>query len=271
MEPDKKDESPAVVNPTKNNFSIPAAIILAGLLIAFGVYLSRTPAPTANKPVTTAPSATTINLKPVTAADHILGNPNAPVVIVEFSDTECPYCKMFLPTMQAIMSSYGKNGQVAWVYRSFPIHSLSEHEAEATECAAQLGGNAEFWKYTDEIFATTTSTDTLDPSVLSIVAGEDGLNVTQFNACLSSGKYAATIQASYQDAIAAGAQGTPYSVMVLKTPLSTAQETAVSNYIAANNLASNVWISSDNTKIALDGALPLANVTAILDIVLNNK
>lgn len=95
-------------------------------------------------------------LRPLDATDHLIGSLDAPVVILEYSDLECPYCKRFHDTMNQIMAEYGKSGQVAWAYRHFPI--LSNHPdaakvAEASECAAELGGNEAFWKFLDKVFA----------------------------------------------------------------------------------------------------------------------
>jgi protein-disulfide isomerase len=92
------------------------------------------------------------NLKPVTAADHIRGDINAPVKIVEFSDIDCPFCKRFHSTMQEVMKTYGDSGKVAWVYRHFPLtqlHPDAANKAEASECVAELGGNDKFWAFVD--------------------------------------------------------------------------------------------------------------------------
>jgi protein-disulfide isomerase len=249
-----------------NNLSIPAAIVLAGLIIALGIYASKaTPAPVVKQAATTAPS---INLKPVSADDHILGNPDAPVVVVEYSDLECPYCKMFEGTMQTVMNTYGKQGQVAWVYRHFIIHSLAPNEADAAECANAQGGNTIFWNYVNDVFSTTTSMDDLSPSVLPAIAGELGLDVSKFNTCLANQTYMPVVQADVTDGTNAGANGTPYSVMVLKTALTADQVTTINNYIASTGLAANIWLSSDNIKIALNGALPIDVMTKLLDTVL---
>ena len=86
--------------------------------------------------------------------DHIIGDKNAKVVIVEYSDTECPFCKVFHETLHQVVSEYdGKD--VAWVFRHWPIpqlHPKAPKEAEALECAAELGGNDMFWKYTHKLF-----------------------------------------------------------------------------------------------------------------------
>ena len=184
---------------------------------------------------------------------------------------ECPFCKNFQQTMLSVMSKYGKDGTVAWVYRHFPIDSLhprARKEAEATECANELGGNTGFWKFIDEVFATTTSNNTLDPAKLPIIAKDVGLDVTKFNACLSSGKYANFIQTSIDESIKAGAQGTPYSVIVLKNALSASMESNLNTYLGTNGLSNYVTVTDDKKEISLNGALPLEVVTKIIDILL---
>ncbi len=230
--------------------SVPIAIVIAGGLIAGALYYSNlklNKEPLVKNDTTTANVANAsngeINMRPVSSEDHILGNPNAQLIIVEYSDTECPFCKQFNTTLRQIMDQYGKNGKVAWVYRHFPIaslHSKAPKEAEALECANELGGAAKFWQYENLIYDTTTSNNTLDPAQLPKIAGQIGLDVNAFNSCLSSGKYAAKVQADYDDAIKAGGQGTPTSVI----------------------------ISSDGTKTVVEGAQPYANIKATIDALL---
>jgi predicted DsbA family dithiol-disulfide isomerase len=103
--------------------------------------------------------------------DHIVGDPNAPVVVVEYSDLECPYCKKFGATMKEIVAE--SNGQVAWIYRHWIVHTDTSKgqnalpKAAAAECVAKLNGNDAFWKYIDLVFGlmdpqeTTSVTDNL--------------------------------------------------------------------------------------------------------------
>jgi len=198
------------------NILIPAAIVIAGIFIAIAVYFTGSKTSVTNAPSSTQTTSADIVVRPVTAQDHILGNPNAPIKMIDYSDTECPFCKQFHTTLKEIYETYATSGEVAWVYRSFPlpIHTKAEHEAEALECAADLGGNQTFWNYLDEIFSVTPSDDGLDPAQLPVIAKDVGLDVNAFNTCLSSGKEAAKVQADYQDAIKAGGSGTPYTVFV---------------------------------------------------------
>ena len=119
--------------------------------------------------------------------------------------------------MQRIMNEYGADGKVAWVYRHLPIDSLhtrARKEAEATECAAELGGNNKFWEYIDLVFSRTQSNDTLDPAELPKIAKDIGLDQKKFEECLASGRHTAKVREHEIDAASAGARGTPHSIVV---------------------------------------------------------
>src|SRR3989344_4098924 len=100
--------------------SVPIAIVIAGALVAVSLYYSSVKSSDVviTPPVINNESASF--MRPVSSSDHILGNPNASVVIVEYSDTECPFCKQYHTTLKRVMAEYGTNSRVAWVYRHFP-------------------------------------------------------------------------------------------------------------------------------------------------------
>ena len=161
------------------------------------------------------------SVKPVNGEDHILGSLDAPVKLIEFSDFECPFCKRFHRVMKRLMDEYVKTGKVAWVYRHFPLDSLhrkARKEAQAAECANELGGNQAFWTFTDTLFEVTPSNNRLDLAVLPRIAQDIGLDRAKFEACLAGdargGKYAAHIEADVQDAVASGGTGTPFSLVI---------------------------------------------------------
>ena len=151
--------------------------------------------------------------------DHIRGNPKATVAVIEYSDFECPFCIRLEPTLAQISKEYGD--KVMIVYRHFPLgfHANAPKEAEATECANELGGNDAFWSYHDEIFKRTTGNGTGFPlDNLIPLAKELGLNETAFKSCLDSGKYAKHVADEMAAGQAAGVSGTPGNFVVnLKT------------------------------------------------------
>ena len=135
-----------------SKFSIPLAIVVAGALIAGALYLTNSNAGEEKKTVETPP----VTIEPISSSDHLLGSPNADIIFVEYSDFECPYCKVFHETMHKIIDEYGKDGKVAWVYRHLPIeqlHSKAAKEAEASEWAADQGGNETFLKFSYLLFS----------------------------------------------------------------------------------------------------------------------
>lgn len=215
---------------------MPIAVVIAGVLIAGAVIYSGGKTPTAgtvNQPQQQQVAQQTGDLEqmtPVTSKDHIRGDINAPVKIVEYSDTECPFCKRFHTTMKEVMDEYGKDGKVAWVYRHFPLdqlHSKARKEAVALECANEQGGNDKFWSYADRLYEVTPANNGLDPAELPKIAQFVGLDTAKFNTCLGSTKYDKHIEDEVQNAQATGGNGTPWSIVVGKNgkkyPLSGAQ------------------------------------------------
>lgn len=199
---------------TMQKLAVPLAIVIAGALIAVALYFSNqggVAGPAVQEPVVAE------DIRGIQSDDHVRGNPNAPVVIVEFSDTECPFCKNFHGTMKQVMDEYGADGKVAWVYRHFPLtqlHPKAMREAEALECAAELGGNEVFWKYTDRMYEITPSNNGLDDAMLPAIAEYVGLDKSAFMTCLDSGDHKARIEKDVNEVIAAGGQGTPHSIII---------------------------------------------------------
>lgn len=231
------------MNEANDSRLVPLSIIVAGLIIAGAIYFGGDKG--ANNVNLTGQPDTANNagiVAPITNKDHILGSKDAPIIIVEYSDFECPWCKVFHQTMHEILNTYGD--KVAWVYRQSPIiglHPKAPKESEASECAAEQGGNEAFWKFADKIFSVTPSNNGLDLAQLPIIAGDIGLNVEAFNTCLSSGKFAKQVQEGTSDAIKAGSQGaTPYSVIITK----------------------------NGKKVAINGAQPIENIKAQIDALL---
>jgi len=225
------------------------AILLAGIIIAGAVVYSSNGGSFGTRGQQPAAVAQALNqqaenIQPVTAADHILGDPKAPIKIVEFSDTECPFCKRFHFTMVKLMQEYGPTGKLAWVYRHAPLdslHSKARAESEATECAFALGGNDKFWSYLTELMTVTPSNDGLDLAELPKIATRVGLNEATFKACQERHASKDKIQAQLQDATDSGMNGTPYSIVIAangkKFPIEGAQDLATVKTVIEKALA----------------------------------
>jgi protein-disulfide isomerase len=140
----------------------------------------------------------------VTDSDHIRGNKDAKVVMIEYSDIQCPFCQKHHATMKKIIDEFGD--QVAWVYRHLPLsqlHPLANKAALASECASEQG---KFWEYIDKLFENQ---NTISDDYFGQLASELSLNTSQFNGCLSTSKYQSKVTAQMNDANQAGARGTP--------------------------------------------------------------
>ena len=189
-----------------------------GLAFAFGSLMNGGfQASAANGPSAYAPTQpagqqqVAAPVKPVAAidpkVDHVKGPANAKVTLIEYSDLQCPYCSRHEPTIAQIMAAYPKD--VKLVYRHFPlsqIHPQAQKAAEATECAAKLGGDDAFWKAKDFLFANQA---TLGSELYKTMATNLKLNVANFTSCLDSGEMAARVARDYASGNDAGVGGTP--------------------------------------------------------------
>ncbi len=192
-------------------FTIGFFVLLANVLGDDEKQTNKISNTNSNKPSAQAPAPPAggkVNVQ-IADSDHIRGSINAPVKIVEFSDYQCPFCNKFHPTMEQVVAEYGD--QVAWVYKHFPldsIHAQARPAAEAAECMAEQAGDEGFWEFTDEMLANQSR---LGSSLYEQVAEEIGVNMNQFEDCVSSRKYKDRVEADYQQGLSLGVQGTPGS------------------------------------------------------------
>lgn len=234
----------------KDNLSIPLAIVFSGILIAGAILFTEKPASQAvaadsQVPAKTQEGADTQEapkeLLALKADDHVLGNPNADVVVIEYSDPQCPFCQRFHQTMLKVMENYGKNGQIAWVYRHFPleqIHPYAQKGGEALECANEQGGNNAFWKLMDKFFAADTQS--IAPEEIPKLAQAIGLDGDKIATCMASGKYEERVKRDFTEGVVIGVKGTPYTV---------------------------VWNKKTGKQMAINGAYPYDNVKTVVGLI----
>ena len=195
--------------------STPNAIIVAGIIIAGAIIFTSSYKSSGGnnaKDLAQNPTAgVAANVTPPQQGDHVKGDlSKAKVVLIEYSDLECPFCKRFQPTANEVISQYGD--KVALIYRHFPLdtlHKKARKEAEASECAWEQGGDVAFFKYIERIYEITPANDGLGEAELPKIAQELGLDVQKFNTCLSSGKFATIVEEQLQSGVKAGVTGTP--------------------------------------------------------------
>lgn len=245
-----------------SNLVIPALIIvLATLAFALGALWQRVEylqkgttatttgaaaqpsQPAAQPPAdpTQAVKADTLNLDPVTDKDHMQGNKNAQLTLIEYSDLQCPFCKQFHPTLEQVMKDY--DGKVRWVYRHFPlesIHPVALKDSIGAECAAELGGADAFWKYVNANFASDLQV--LSPAKLTDFAQVAGVNAGAFKTCLDGDKTLQKVKDQQASGAKAGVQGTPNTFVLDKK--------------------GNAWV--------IGGALPITSVKQIIDKALSS-
>lgn len=220
-------QAPTSTN-TANSILIPVAILLGFGMIAAAIFFSGTgkapqyaiESPDSQGNIQQNDPGNPDNVNPVDENDWIRGNPNAPIKIVEYSDYDCPFCKLYHETMQQIISEYGPTGEVAWVYRHLPLaqlHPNAPQLAVAAECAGKLGGTEAFWTFSDLIFDERDTNQPTDISRLPEFAAESGVDVAAFESCVENGDTVEDVQADFENALAVGGNqiGTPHSIVVV--------------------------------------------------------
>ena len=146
-------------------------------------------------------------LAPVTEDDWVRGDlDKASVVLVEYSDFECPFCQRHHPTMEEVMDTYGDD--VAWVYRHFPLsfHPEAEPSAIASECVGALAGDDAFWTFADAMFENM---DDLGDDLYLEQALAVGVNETDFLDCYETEQYLDEVDEDANSGALAGVTGTP--------------------------------------------------------------
>jgi len=198
-------------NQPSSTYTVIGSVFIAGLIIIGVIIYSGESSENNNTPAE-------MKIREASSEDHYLGDLNAPIKFIEYSDLECPYCQQFHLTLyEEIKPEYIDTGKIVWIFRNLPliqIHSKAQREAEAAECVASLAGNDAFWQYIDIIFRNSPLNNGLNLSKLPEFAVQIGVNEKAFNECLQSGDYQADVKLDSDEAQALGATGTPFSVIM---------------------------------------------------------
>ncbi|HEY0964835.1 MAG TPA: thioredoxin domain-containing protein [Candidatus Paceibacterota bacterium] len=208
--------------PSKSSPYIPVAIVAGFALIALAIFFTGGKQAVAPDSLTNASGTQTMTStpRPIDSTDYIRGNPNAPILIVEYSDYDCPFCKQYHTSLVQIMDEYGVTGRVAWVYRQFPIaqlHPNSPKVSEAALCVGSIGGNEAFWKFSDLIFEERDIEEMTNVVALPDYAVEVGVKKEDYIRCMEDKKMEEVVKKSIEDAFNIGARGTPYTVIMVGT------------------------------------------------------
>jgi len=224
---------------TQNGYGVPVAIVVAGFLIAGAVFWTgNSGSVVSNAGSGHTGSRSSGDLRMPSEEDHVRGNLDAPIKIVEFSDFECPFCARLHPTLTRIVE---ENEDVAWIYRHFPLnsHTNAFSAAVISECIARVGGNDAFWNFADTAFANQRK---IGDRFYAEFVQEAGLDAGAFATCLNNKKVVADVQQDLDEVIAVGGRGTPHVVVV----------------------------TANGALIPFSGALSYAQVSAVIEQARNN-
>ena len=199
-----ENESPKI-----DKYLLPGSILLAAVIISTTLIWSK------NIPsqgiAQIAPDNSQIVIE--TDDDPSLGSGDSKVTIVEFSDFQCPFCRIFWrDTFPQLKKEYIDTGKAKFVYRDFPLefHPSAAVSANAAECAGDQG---KFWEYHDKVFGEQEKLGegTISYAIKDIKkwAGEIGLDSDEFNQCLNAEKYKEEVEKDYNDGVKYGVTGTP--------------------------------------------------------------
>jgi protein-disulfide isomerase len=147
-----------------------------------------------------------------------LGPDRAPVVLIEFSDYECPYCiRHTRDTMPHIEANYIKPGKIRYVFRDFPIDQLHPEAIRAHEAARCALEQGRFWEIHKQLFSAPGTHTT---AALEALAQKLGLRMPEFQSCLASGRTTAAVRKAGEVASSLGATGTPSFFVGVADPAS---------------------------------------------------
>ena len=162
---------------TAKDLAIPFAILFAGLLVSVAIYVVRI------RHTLSHGGGNPEAVRAVTPTDHIIGNPSAPILVIEYADIDSSYSKSFQLTMEQLMTEYANSGKVAWVYRHFPLgidHPNAATHALAAECAASLSVPTTFFRFIDSMQAAAPGENQFNPHGYPTIVRELGIDEAAF-------------------------------------------------------------------------------------------
>lgn len=201
----------------QKDYFLPVSVLLAGVLIAGAViytngFKAKNQAAIADNTNQTPSAQVSLELN---SGDVILGDPKAPVTLIEYGDFQCPFCgRFFSQTENLIKEQYVRTGKAKFVYRHFAfLGPESVEAAKAAECAKDQG---KFWEFHDALYKAEVAdgrenNGNLNDALFKSLASQLGLDLVSFSACLNSDKYADKVQKDYDGGLASGVRATPTS------------------------------------------------------------
>lgn len=201
----------------KKFLTTPVAIIIASIIIACGLMGYGAITTSGNS----GTKATMFTGKAIdVTTDYLEGKENSKIIVVEYSDPECPYCVQVSPTIKKLREEYGN--KIAFAYRHFPLTQIHNHafdESRAIACAGKVGGKEKFYQYIDVLYGykMTNKTTQLSQTIRDGFAQNIGLDTNLFGSCMKENQTTEAVTNSINDGVQAGVQGTPSTFVLLKT------------------------------------------------------
>lgn len=192
---------------------LPLIIIVAGVIVAFSVYVVRI------RQQVVHGSGTPEAVRPVSPEDHIIGNPSAPIVIVEYADSDSEFSKKLQLSLEQLMTEYATSNNVAWVYRHFPVltlHGDAAMNALAAECAASISTPTTFFRFIDAMQSYAPGATAFNPKQYNVILKQLSLPEDTFTTCMAAKTYEKKIHDDYDNALASGATGSPYIILLVQ-------------------------------------------------------
>lgn len=212
------EDSNATVGIASSPYLIPGSILMGSIIISLSILFSGTGVQRINGGGGVANNedgVAQVNEEDLAlnSRDVILGDPDAPVTLIEYGDYQCPFCaRFFSQTEQHIKENYVSQGLVRMVFRNFQfLGPESVAAAEAAECAKDQG---KFWAfhdaiYTEEFFDGVEHNGNLNRDLFTRIAGDLNMDLDQFTSCVDSGQYSDQIQRDRSEAQLVGVNSTP--------------------------------------------------------------
>jgi protein-disulfide isomerase len=141
---------------------------------------------------------------PVTSKDHVQGKAQAPVLLVEYGDYECPYCGQAYPIVKQVQRHFGE--KLGFVFRNFPLNEMHPHAEIAAEAAEFAADHEQFWKMHDELFENQRS---LGPEMLYSLVEALELPAEDLRTALQERKYRPRVREDFAGGVRSGVNGTP--------------------------------------------------------------
>jgi protein-disulfide isomerase len=219
MAEEKKSETVAIKKSTLTVVVVAVIFLIAG----FGIGRFTAPGATGNVaaqgnnypsagnlPSAGSDDGSSIRLDVPVGDAPFLGNADAKVTIIEYSDYECPFCgRFYTQTEKLLRSEYIDTGKARLVYKDFPlssIHPTAQKAAEAARCAGEQG---KYWEMHDLLFEKQDEWASLGAAKFKDYATTLSLDSTKYSSCIDSGKYASAVQKDFNEGSSFGVSGTP--------------------------------------------------------------